>query len=476
MNKKMVLVYPPVTNEERYGSKLGAACNKSLPLGIYYVASYLRSKDYLVHVIDAEALDYEEAALCHAVSALFSPDEMCCVGISATTMAFHRAVSVANKLKELRPDCVLILGGIHVSSNPEDALSVSAFDFGVIGEGEATCYELLECLYENADPGTVNGIAYYDENGAFQKTPPRALIEDLDSIPFPAYDLVEDLSIYPPRIFEHHEPPVVPFMSSRGCTGRCTFCDSSVFGKTYRKRSAENVVAELKYLYSRYHFKSVHFWDDTFLFDKERIYEIFRLLDKEGISFKWYCMSHVNNVDYDFLKFIYDHGCHSIHFGVESGDPNILKLINKGISLEKAAAVFRDCRKIGLPSTGLFMIGHPGETIDSINRTIRFACKSKLDQVMITINTPFPGSPQFSQVEKYGVLNNTDWTQFSQQRPVFIPTGLTEKILLRKRKEFALRFYSHPYRAIKFVGTFFKPGGWEVFKRTCKAALFLFEH
>jgi anaerobic magnesium-protoporphyrin IX monomethyl ester cyclase len=257
-----------------------------------------------------------------------------------------------NKLKEMRPDCVIILGGVHVTSNTEDALSFSEFDYGVIGEGEITCYELMECLYEKSELKDVKGIAYRTANGELIKTASRPLIEDLDSLPFPAYNLVEDLSIYKPRIFEHHEMPLVTFISSRGCTGRCTFCDNSVFGRTYRQRSAENVVAELKYLYDRYHFKSVHFWDDTFLIDKNRIRKIFELLEKENICFQWYCLSRINNVDYEFLKFIYEHGCHSIHFGVESGDPEILKIIKKGISLEKAEEVFRDCRKIGLPSTG----------------------------------------------------------------------------------------------------------------------------
>lgn len=473
--KKIVLVYPPVTTEERYGSILGEACSKALPLGIYYIASYMQSKNYSVKVFDGEALDYEETALCLDVLKNFMPDELCCIGIGATTMAFHRALSIAKKFKEMRPECIIILGGIQVTSNTEDALSFSEFDYGVIGEGEITCHELLECLYENGDPKDVKGIAYRNASGELIKTTPRPLIEDLDSLPFPAYNLVEDFSVYKPRIFEHHETPLVTFVSSRGCTGRCTFCDNSVFGRTYRQRSAENVVAELKYLYDRYQFKSVHFWDDTFLTDKNRIRKIFELLDRENIHFKWFCLSRIDNVDYEFLKYIHDHGCHSIHFGIESGDPEILKIIKKGISLEKAKGVFRDCRKIGLPSTGLFMIGHPGETIESINRTIRFACRSKLDQVMITINTPFPGSPQYKEADKYGTFKKTDWSRFSQQRPVFVPTGLTEKIMMRKRKEFTIRFYLQPYRTLKFIKTFFQPGGWEMFKKTFKAALFIFE-
>ena len=474
--KKIALIYPPVTNEERYGSILGEACSRALPLGLYYVASYMQSKNYSVKVFDGEALDYEETALCRDVLKNFTQDELCCIGIGATTMAFHRALSVAKKFKAMRPDCVIILGGIQVTSNTEDALSFPEFDYGVIGEGEITCYELLECLYQKGNPQEVKGIAYRDDSGDMIKTPPRPLIEDLDSLPFPAYNLVEDFSVYKPRIFEHHETPLITFISSRGCTGRCTFCDNSIFGRTYRQRSAENVVAELKYLYERYQFKSVHFWDDTFLMDKNRIHKIFELLEKENIRFKWFCLSRVDNVDFEFLKFIYDHGCHSIHFGVESGDPEILKIIKKGISLERAKSVFRDCRKIGLPSTGLFMIGHPGETVDSINRTIRFACRSKLDQVMITINTPFPGSPQYKEAGQYGTFAKTDWSRFSQQRPVFVPTGLTEKIMLRKRKEFTIRFYLQPYRAVKFITTFFQPGGWEMFKKTFKAALFIFEH
>jgi len=473
--KKVVLIYPPVTNEERYGSKLGESCGIFVPLGVFYVASYLQREGYRVRVFDGEALNADLDGLCRDALNCFEPDELCCIGISATTMAFHRALSVARKLKELRPGCVVILGGIHVTANASDALSFTAFDYGVIGEGEVTAHRLLECLYSGGDPSQVQGIAYRGASGEVIRTPPRALIEDLDTLPFPAYDLVEDFSLYSPRVFEHHEKPVVTFISSRGCPGQCTFCDCSVFGRRYRQRSAENVVAELKYLYERYHFKSVSFYDDTFLLDKARIREIFNRLAQENIRFKWFCLSHVNHVDEDFLRFIRDNGCHSIHFGVESGDPEILKIIKKGISLEKALEVFRICRKIGLPSTGLFMIGHPGETVESINRTIRFACRSKLDQVLITINTPFPGSPQYAEAERYGTFAKTDWSRFTQQRPVFVPFGLTEKIMLRKRKEFALRFYLRPDRALKYIGTFFRPGGWGMLKKTFKAALFIFE-
>lgn len=473
--KKYVMIYPTVTSEQSFGSKLGEASGKYLPLGVYYIASYMMSKNYSIKVLDQEAMNFDETALCIEVLKFFAPDELCCIGISATTIAFYSALSIAGKLKKLRPDCVLILGGVHVSSNTADALSFSVFDYGVIGEGEITTYELLECLYQNGNPQDVEGIAYRTASGEIIKTKPRPLIKDLDSLPFPAYNLVEDLSVYKPRIFEHLEPPLITIISSRGCPSQCTFCDCSVFGRTYRQRSAENVVEELKYLYDRYHFKSVHFFDDTFSLDKERIYRIFELLEKENIRFKWFCLSRINNVDYEYLKFIKEHGCCSIAFGVESGDPEILKKIKKGISLEKAEDVFRNCRKIGLPSEGLFIIGHPGDTIESINRTIRFACRSKLDQVMITLNTPFPGSPQYAEAEKYGSFAKTDWSRFSEHRPVFVPIGLTEQILMRKRKEFTIRFYLQPYRAKKFIMTFFRPGGWEMFKKTFKAALFIFE-
>jgi len=198
------------------------------------------------------------------------------------------------------------------------------------------------------------------------------------------------------------------------------------------------------------------------------------MLDDEKIFFHWTCLSRINNVDYDFLKYLKCKGCWHISFGIESGDEDILKVIKKNISLIKAKEVIGHCHKIGIKTKGFFMIGHPTETLETIDKTIKFACSIPLDDVVVTINTPIPGSPQYSEISKYGTLDETDWSQFNYWRPVFVPHGLTRDILLAKHKELYRRFYVRPKQILRYFFSFFSKGGMRRFITLLKASKFLF--
>ena len=217
------------------------------------------------------------------------------------------------------------------------------------------------------------------------------------------------------------------------------------------------------------------FVDDTFLIDKERVYKLFKLLDQESISFHWTCMSRINNTDYEFLKFLKSKGCWHISFGIESGDENILKIIKKNISLDKAREVIKWCKQLGIKTKGFFIIGHPTETLETIEKTIKFACELPLDDIVATINTPIPGSLQYAEAAKYGKLDETDWTQYNYWRPVFVPNGLTKEILLEKHKEIYRKFYLRPRILLRYFLGFFGRGGLKRFLMVFKASFFMFK-
>jgi anaerobic magnesium-protoporphyrin IX monomethyl ester cyclase len=469
--KKVYILYPPISKMERYSSDVGSVGGEQLPLGIYYLASYLRENGYAVAVTDAEALKLTEDRIVNEISK-FSPDF---IGISSTTVAFHRALDVATILKHHFPNTPIILGGPHITSNVEHAMSFDAFDYGVIGEGEVTALELLNKLSNNEAVHGISGIAFRD-TGGLTVTSRRQFIENLDMLPFPAYDLIPDISLYTPPPSNYKTLPVVNIITSRGCPNECTFCDRNIFGRKYRERSAENVFEEIKYLWENYYIREIAFVDDTFLINKQRVYKLFELLNAAGMHFPWTCMARINNVSFEFLQFLKKNGCWNIAFGIESGDEAILKVIKKNISLVNVRQVIDWCDKLKIKTKGFFIVGHPLETLETINKTINLACSLKLDAVVVTINTPIPGSQQYAEAAQYGSLDITDWSQFNYWRPVFVPKGLSEDILLKKQKEFYLRFYLRPRIIINYFLSFFGRGGLKRFKSIFKLVGYVFPH
>ncbi len=398
---KVYLIYPPISKQERYSSELGHAGGEQIPLGIYYLSSYLKQFSYKVQVSDGEALKLEREDIIKEI-ALFKPDF---IGISSSTVAFHRAAELARHIKSRFAEIPLIIGGPHITAAPEDAMSLGVFDYGVIGEGEITLKELLEAHINQSSLENIDGICYFSPNKELVINPRRAYISDLDSLPFPAYELIPDIELYTPPPSNYISTPVVNIITSRGCPSRCTFCDKNIFGNLYRKRSPEDILKEIKYLKVTYDFREIAFVDDTFLIDKKRVYALFDLLDKENIHFHWTCMSRINDLDLEYLKFIKSKGCWHISLGIESGNKDILKIIKKNISLEKVEQLIKWCHNLGIKTKGFFIVGHPLETIETLDETIALACHLKLDDIVVTINTPLPGSQQYEEADLYGTLN-----------------------------------------------------------------------
>ena len=465
---RMYLLYPPISKAERYSSDIGEAGGNQIPLGIYYLAAYLRKNEYDVKVTDAEAKRLSIEHILHEIK-VWMPDV---VGMSSTTVAFHRALECAEEIKQAFPAITIILGGPHVTSNVEHAMSYNVFDYAVIGEGEITLTELLRSLSGEDSIEHVNGIAYRTDDRLI-KTPPRDYIENLDVLPFPAYDLIDDMSLYTPSPETYKMLPVMNVLTARGCPYQCTFCDRNIFGQQYRARSAENIFQEIQYLIATYHIREIQFVDDTFFVDKQRIHQLFELLDNAGIALHWSCLSRINTVDFEFLKFVKSKGCWYIAFGIESGDDQILKLIKKGITVEQVKRAIKWCHELNIKTKGFFMLGHPSETLETLNTTIAFALQLPIDDIVATINTPIPGSPQYETINQYGTLDKTDWAQFNYWRPVFIPIGLTQEILLTKQKELYRKFYLRPRIVMRYLKSFCGSGGLKRFATLLKASKYL---
>jgi len=411
-----------------------------MPLGIYYLAAYLMQHDEKPEVIDAESL-----RIVHdEVVDFLKLSRVKIVGITSTTVAFRNARCLAEKIRQELPSVVIVIGGPHMSAMADVTMQCGAFDYGIIKEGEIAFTKLVKFILRKE--GELEDISnlYYLKEGKTLSNPCIESIKDLDSIPFPARRLCPDISLYKPPIGAFRQLPVMNIITSRGCPYQCIFCDNNTFGRITRFHSAEYVAAEIKELITLYRAKEIAFLDDTFVLDKKRLYKLFELLNKENLNFPWTCMTRVNNLDYDLLKFMRDHGCWQIRIGIESGNQEVLDFIKKGITLEQVRNVANWSNKLKILVSGFFIIGHHIDTLQTIQETIEFAASLPLTDVIATINTPIPGTESYRIAKMYGTYDESDWTSLNYWTPIFVPNGLTRELMLNKQSELYRRFYFRP--------------------------------
>jgi len=465
----VLLVYPPISSQERYSSAIGSSGGRQVPLGIFALAAWLRRHGHTVAAVDGEAA----GLTADRIAEIVQTRRPGLVGISSTTVAFHRAVEVAAAIKRDPGSPPVVLGGPHVTANPDSLLAGLAFDWGIVGEGEISLLALVEALAAGADTTTLPGLAR--RSGDRVVVNPRApLIENLDELPLPAYDLIGDIKAYTPPPSNYRSLPVMNVVTSRGCPNRCTFCDRAVFGNRFRPMGAARIAEEIGYLRETFGVKEIAFVDDTFTVDKRRVYDLFALLRERGLRVDWTCMSHVNTVDDELLAFMSAQGCWHISFGIESGNEQILRLIRKNITRERVAHVIGRCAALGIRTKGFFMIGHPGETAATIEETIAFGLQLPLDDIVVTLNTPIPGSGQYASANEFGSLERDDWSRFNMWRPVFVPHGLSADLMLRKQREFYRRFYLRPRVILRYAAGFAAPGGLRRLRAIAGALPYLF--
>jgi len=435
----IVLVTPPVTLEERYG-KLSWAANTLPSLGILYLASVLRKDGYQVSVIDASSLGFSQKELIDKIVVL-QPKYL---GISATTLSISHAASLADEIKKPLNNTKIIIGGPHLTAIPEETMErFRSFDFGVIGEGEETIKELLQTLEHGRDIADIPGIIFRN-NDNLLKTAPRAPINDLDKIPFPAWDLLVDFpGRYHPPPFRFKRLPAAYIVTTRGCPYKCIFCDRSVFGNKCRGHSSEYILELIEHLYKNFGIREILIEDDTFITFKKRLTEVCEGIMASGMKISWSCLGRADAVTPDILSVMKKAGCWSISYGIETGDAEVMKFIGKLITLDQVEEAVRLTKKAGIHSKGFFIMGHPKDTNATIKKTIDFALKIPLDDISVSMMTPFPGSKLYQIASDYGTFDN-DWEKMNELDIVFVPKGMTKEDLRRYSKELLKRFYLRP--------------------------------
>lgn len=383
------------------------------PLGLGYIASNLILEGFEVEIIDMAALNLSLDQFKREVK----QKEPKIVGISAETLTYKNALKVAETVKKENPEILTVMGGPHVTFLAEETLRNPQVDVVVRREGEMTMKEIARrLLRENGDLGNVKGITYRRE-GHIISNPERPLIEDLDSLPFPAREL------FP---LDRYRVPGT-LITSRGCPSKCIFCSAgAMYGGRYRVRSPENVSSEVHHMIEKFNFDKFFIADDTFTVFRDRTRKICRSIS--DLNVQWFCESRVNTVNKEILKEMAESGCRVIQYGVESGSQKILNSIRKGITVEQVRKAVKWSVEVGIIPVCSFMVPHPEDTLETIEETRKFMeeLKSLGALVVVSLTTPFPGTYLYDHAEELGlkfILEDTD--RYDMATPVFVTKNLT---------------------------------------------------
>lgn len=439
---KVLLIQPPVSFQNLYGEwDLSGVDTYSPPLGLLYLASFIRKHSHEPYVIDLFSLKWPLEKILDYVHSV-NPDV---VGISARTVDFPQARKIAEELKSSGCNAPVVLGGVHLTALPVETMKkVTAFDYGVIGEGEVTFLELIEKIRNRQPSAGVRGLVWRS-NGQVVLNPPRPFIQDLDRLPFPAWDLLANFPHgYSYNALETKRLPAASILTSRGCPYRCAFCDRGAFGGTVRHHSAGYTLNMIRHLKNRYGIRDLMILDDNFLLNRRKLFQVCETMIEEKMDLNWYCLSHIKHMSEDRLEKIREAGCWVMEVGIESGCERILRLLRRNSTKAEIKAALRMARKAGLKVKGNFIFGLPTETRESLEETIHFALDIDISLFQQTFLTLWPGCELFQVAEKYGQVIKNEGKPNSHFHISFIPYGLTREDLLRASKKAFRRFYLRP--------------------------------
>ncbi len=464
---RALLVHPLGYRADAAGSDIARLANIMPPLGLLSIAAWLEARGVGVAIIDAYARPHARARLRERLEA----DRPAFVGLSCTTSGFLDAVHLAEEAKAILPGVHTVVGGAHVSALREQALEgFPALDFGVVGEGERTFGELIAGGWET--PASVPGLVYRDGDGTPRFTGRRSDLVELDELPFPAYEKLPGFpEAYTLPIFNYPRTPNTACVSSRGCPYACTYCDRSVFGRSFRHNSADYMLALLRDLHGRFGIRHVNFYDDQFTFHRGRVEAFARGLADSGLRMTFNCAARAEHLDADLLAAMKAAGCWMISLGIETGDPALLARHRRNADLDRLRDCIAQIKRAGIRVKGLLMMGLPGETAETIRRSMDYVFSLPLDDFNLSKFTPFPGSPAYADIRAHGTFDE-DWEKMDCLHFQFVPDGLTRAELETLHRAFYRRHFLRPRVLWDYTTMVWRsPDSWRRFWRHAGAFL-----
>ncbi len=387
------------------------------PMGLAYIISYLISKGF-----PKEDLKFCSAAFQSYEQILSIAKDFDLIAFSATSTMIANAYKIAAGIKQEDSSKIIVFGGVHPTFLPEEVLSHDFIDFVVRGEGEITFFELVCGLTGKLPLHRIRGLVF-KEGDEIKINPERPLIEDLDSLPFPDREIINQEQYI--KLFQESFPKrSARILSSRGCPFNCRFCASGVLWKRrYRFRSASNIIDEISELKKKFNIEHVYFADDTFTINKERVFQFCSVLMNQKIDITWGCNAHINTIDRQMLKAMKAAGCLEVWLGVESGNTKILKELNKPLKKGKIKEVFSYAKEVGINTRAYLIIGSPSESHKTIKETLKLAREIRPDYSYATVLTPYPGSYFYDYALEKGYINNKiDWSEVDLKKNILMPT------------------------------------------------------
>lgn len=369
------------------------------PLGILYISAYLKQRGFPVEVYDST---FE---LKSSFRNFISENRPRVVGIYSNLMT---KLTVLEQIRHCKDNgCIAVVGGPDVPQYVDDYLQWGA-DVAVIGEGEATMAQLLPALLEGDPLDHIEGITFRRDDHSIIRTPPRPLIHDLDTIPFPDRDAI-DIGQYVQTWKSHHGMGSLSLICARGCPFTCTWCSRSVYGETHRRRSVKNVVDEIELVLNRYQPDMLWFADDVFTIHHKWFYDFHAEMNRRNLRVPFECISRADRLNEDILKKMAGLGAFRIWFGSESGSQHVLDDMRRRVTVEEIQRITKLAKSFGI-ETGLFvMLGYPGETLADIEETAEHLKRTGADQFLTTVAYPIKGTEFYDQVSPR-IITRTSWS------------------------------------------------------------------
>lgn len=413
------------------------------PHGIAVIAACLEEAGSKVRIFDTHAMKVAMEDLKGWLKSYY-PEAPRYIGLTGSTLTINYTYETAQICRELYPDARIILGGVHASEKPQEAVTQPFVDFVIRGEGEFAFQELV-----SGKPfAEIRGLTY-KEGGRVIHNEHRELIKDLDVLPMAAYHLLP-MDRYFPAVGSYKNLPAISMVTSRGCPGKCTFCYQP-FGSLIRQRSPKKIFEEVQHLIKNYGVKEICFYDDNFTTLKPRIRELCNMIIEAKLNFTWSCFSRVDWADLNLLKLMKQAGLRQVMYGIESGDQKILDTIRKQTTLEKIRTANKWTKEAGIEVRAAFIFGNPGETEETMKKTIDFALELDPDVAIFNVVIPNPGTQMYDWAVKAGVLKTENWEEYDLTKPVMTLADVSSEKVQEYYKLAYRKFYMRPSYVLKRI-------------------------